>query len=58
MEEYLKQEHAENYMGTDDNMTDAFDNWLLQLDVDEWIELSESFAQSDYVPIKKDQIPF
>jgi len=29
---FLKEEHAMDYMGTDDNMPDDFDNWLNDMD--------------------------
>ena len=31
-EDFLKDKHAENYMGTDDDMPDSFDNWLGEQD--------------------------
>ena len=37
-EGYLKSVHAEEYMGLDDEMGDDFDNWLVEMDVDDWIE--------------------
>lgn len=36
---YLKEVHAKQYTGTDDDMPDDFDNWLVGLDSDELIEL-------------------
>jgi len=44
MENYLQKKHAEHYMGTDDEMPDAFDAWMLDLDVAEWIELSNDYC--------------
>lgn len=38
-EEYLKEVHAEQYHGNDDDMPDNFDNWLSNLEVDEFIAL-------------------
>lgn len=34
-EEYLKEQHAKSYHGTDDAMLDAFRNWLANLDTEE-----------------------
>ena len=36
-EEFLKDVHAKNYTGTDDDMPDAFDNWITNLDPEEII---------------------
>jgi hypothetical protein len=44
MEEYLKKIHADNYHGLDDNMSDDFDNWLVGLGVDEFIEFANEYA--------------
>ena len=38
-EEYLKEVHAKNYSGTDDDMSDNFEAWLEQLDTEEIINL-------------------
>jgi len=46
MEKYLQTIHADQYTGLDDEMPDAFDNWLSELDVDDWIVLAEGYAQS------------
>ena len=43
MEDYLKDVHAEQYEGLDDDMPDAFNDWLTELDVDEWIEYAEKW---------------
>lgn len=37
--EKLKHIHAEQYSGTDDNMSDDFENWLTELTSDDIIEL-------------------
>jgi hypothetical protein len=34
-EEYLKEQHAEQYTGTDDDMPDDLDNWMSELSVSE-----------------------
>ena len=38
-EDYLKNIHSEGYMGTDDDMPDAFEKWLEQFDVANILEL-------------------
>lgn len=45
-EEYLQNVHAQEYHGTDDNMPDAFDNWVASLDVDEVIEYAEAWGRT------------
>lgn len=42
--DFLRERHAEVYTGTDDNMTDAFDAWVTELQVDDWMDLGEEFA--------------
>lgn len=44
-EDYLKWEHSKSYSGTDDDMPDKFDNWLQNLDVDEWLMYGESYKK-------------
>lgn len=34
-EDKLKQEHAQHYTGTDDEMPDAYENWLYKLSSEE-----------------------
>lgn len=41
---FLQEEHAKNYHGTDDDMPDAFDAWLTDLQVDLMIAYAELFA--------------
>lgn len=40
-EDYLKEIHAREYMGTDDNMPDAFDGWLENVQVGDLIAYAE-----------------
>lgn len=44
-EDFLKVKHAEDYHGTDDDMPDAFDNWLTELQVEEWLDYGDEFKQ-------------
>lgn len=41
-EDYLKTIHAEDYTRTDDDMSDAFETWLADLDQDELIQHAEN----------------
>lgn len=43
-EEYLQQKHAEQYQGLDDEMPDNFNEWLQELDPDDWFRYGEFFA--------------
>ena len=45
-ENYLKDIHAKNYMGTDDNMSGSFDHWLSNLDVQEMLDFGEQAMNS------------
>ena len=45
-ENYLRDIHAKNYMGTDDNMSDSFDHWLSNLDVQEMLDFGEQAMNS------------
>lgn len=41
MEDYLKEKHAKEYIGTDDDMSDSFDNWLSELQIDDFIKYAD-----------------
>ena len=44
-EEFLKEIHAKNYMGTDDDMPDSFDTFITNLDNEELIEHANVFSK-------------
>lgn len=44
-EDYLKRVHTATYTGTDDSMPEAFDHWLTQLDIQELIDMAESWGE-------------
>lgn len=44
-EEFLKEQHAYDYIGTDDDMSDDFDKWLEEMDIDSWIDYGDKFAK-------------
>lgn len=44
-EDFLKEEHASNYHGTDDKMSDAFDDWLGALDLDDIVQFAEAYGR-------------
>lgn len=46
-EAYLEEVHMEDYTGIKDDAPDAFDEWMQNLDVDEWIELADKFVREN-----------
>lgn len=42
-EDYLREQHAEQYVGTDDMMPDDFSNWLQDLFVGDWIRFEKVY---------------
>jgi len=44
-EEYLREIHAKDYMGTNDDMPDSFDDFLVNLDGEEYIEHGNAFSK-------------
>ncbi len=44
-EQYLQEMHAEQYIGTDDDMPDDFNNWLDQFDATAMMGLAESYGE-------------
>lgn len=43
--DYLKEEHAIDYIGTDDKISEDFDNWLESMDKDTLIEFGDTFGE-------------
>lgn len=43
-EEYLESEHFD-YAGTDDGMSDAFDAWLTELNIDNLLKFANEYAE-------------
>lgn len=44
-EDFLKEKHGEEYIGTDDDMPEAFDAWLTELTPDEMISFGDQFGE-------------
>lgn len=42
-EDYLKEVHMKGYGGTDDDSVDAFEKWITELQVDEWLALGDEY---------------
>jgi hypothetical protein len=47
-EDYLKETHAMSYHGTDDDMPDAFGNWLGDLDENDITQLAEMYGDEQF----------
>jgi len=45
VEDFLRAEHAKDYHGCDDDMPDAFEEWIDNLEPDDWIELMAKFSR-------------
>jgi len=43
-EDFLATLHAEVYQGIDDDMPEAFSDWLCDLQPDEWIDCGDKYA--------------
>lgn len=52
-EEYLKDVHAKIYIGTDDDMPEAFEAWLDGIDVDDIMEWADLFGRIRYTDGKQ-----
>lgn len=45
-EKYLQECHADEYIGTDDEMPDAFDDWVSNLEADDLIAYAQAWGDS------------
>ena len=43
-EKFLQDIHGEQYVGTDDSMSEDYEEWLQDLDTDTWLEYGAKFA--------------
>lgn len=46
-EDYLQEVHAKDYHGTDDDMPDAFERWLMDLDTAEVMSFAQMWKQEE-----------
>ena len=54
-EEYLKELHCKEHpMILDDDLLDAYDAWLVEIEVDDWIKYAEEWHNIILADIKKD----
>ena len=52
-EDYLREIHAKDYHGTDDNMPDSFESWVSNLEVEEVIEYANDIVEELNSKLKK-----
>lgn len=45
-EDFLQEKHAEDYHGTDDNMPDAYETWICELEVGDIIERAQEWGNT------------
>jgi len=58
LSEYIKQKHAEQYKGIDDDMGGDFINWWNELEPEDLDEIAEEwFEEREHGPSNKYQIP-
>ena len=57
-EDFLKEIHADSYMGTDDDMSDDFENWLGGQSAEELITLADLWTKNiiEFAQLKVKQI--
>lgn len=46
-EDFLMEQHAEQYVGTGDMMIDDFNDWVTDLDVEELIKFGDKFVNAE-----------
>lgn len=51
-EDFLQDKHAEDYHGTDDNMPEDFEDWLMNLDIQELVDYGNELAKQLSNPTK------
>ena len=44
-EDYLRNEHAKDYAGLDDDMYEHFIEWISEFDYDDWIAYGNLYAK-------------
>ena len=57
-EDFLKEQHAADYMGTDDNMPDDFEDWLGGQSSEDFIKLADLWTKNviEFAQLKVKQI--
>lgn len=44
-EDYLREVHAQDYRGTDDDMPDAYEAWVCDLSADDFITYADQYGE-------------
>ena len=44
-EDYLREQHMIDYMGTDDDAPDEFVSWTSDFDYEDWIKFANAYAK-------------
>ena len=57
-EEFLQEKHSEQYTGLDDGMIDDFQDWIVDLEPDDWIKLGDEYAKKEHEALKKGECMF
>ena len=58
-EKFLMEEHSKEYQGFDDDMPDAFDKWVCDLDVDKFLLYGDTYRNklcADFLKRAKEKI--
>lgn len=42
-QDFLAEKHMEQYEGTKDGLYDAFNDWLMEIEVDDWIKYGDEY---------------
>lgn len=53
-EDYLKEVHAKQYHGLDDDMPDDYENWLSELGLEDVIEYANDYGKVCIKKLKKE----
>lgn len=52
-ETHLQNVHAKGYMGTDDNMPDAYESWVEGLSDEELLKMYGDMAEADLIDLQE-----
>jgi hypothetical protein len=52
-EDYLYEQHAKQYTGTDDLMPDDWGEWVADLDVDQLIKYADAWMKEEREDVKR-----
>ena len=55
-EQFLIDFHASDYVGTDDDMVEAFEDWIQDLDLDVILKLADTYGNSRHIDGYKEAV--